>query len=78
MPATRIVRFGRFFKVFIPIRTGSGETPTYRKAAHPELTLTGIYNVLEKLRAETPLTDKVQCQICRAVPNLPVLLKLKP
>lgn len=29
-----------------------------RQAAHPELTLTGIYNVLEKLRAETPLTDK--------------------
>lgn len=29
-----------------------------RQAAHPELTLTGIYNVLEKLRAEQPLTDK--------------------
>jgi hypothetical protein len=25
---------------------------------HPELTLTGIYNVLEKLRAEAPLNDK--------------------
>jgi hypothetical protein len=29
-----------------------------RQAAHPELTLTGIYNVLEKLRAEQALTDK--------------------
>jgi hypothetical protein len=29
-----------------------------RQAAHPELTLTGIYNVLEKLRAEEPLADK--------------------
>lgn len=29
-----------------------------RQAAHPELTLTGIYNVLEKLRAGEPLTDK--------------------
>ena len=29
-----------------------------RQAEHPELTLTGIYNVLEKLRKEEPLTDK--------------------
>jgi hypothetical protein len=29
-----------------------------RQAAHPELTLTGLYNVLEKLRAGEPLTDK--------------------
>ncbi len=29
-----------------------------RQAAHPGLTLTGIYNVLEKLRAGEPLTDK--------------------
>lgn len=28
------------------------------QAAHPDLTLTGIYNVLEKLRAEEPLTEK--------------------
>jgi hypothetical protein len=29
-----------------------------RQAAHPELTLTGIYNVLEKLRAGETLSDK--------------------
>ncbi|BCU06283.1 class I SAM-dependent DNA methyltransferase [Allochromatium tepidum] len=29
-----------------------------RQAAHPELTLTGMYNVLEKLRAGEPLTAK--------------------
>ncbi len=29
-----------------------------QQAAHPRLTLTGMYNVLEKLRAEQPLTDK--------------------
>ena len=29
-----------------------------RQAAHPHLTLTGMYNVLEKLRREEPLTDK--------------------
>jgi hypothetical protein len=29
-----------------------------QQALHPELTLTGIYNVLEKLRAEQPLNDK--------------------
>jgi hypothetical protein len=29
-----------------------------RQAAHPGLTLTGMYNVLEKLRAEEPLNDK--------------------
>ncbi|MCH7227856.1 class I SAM-dependent DNA methyltransferase [Haloferula sp. A504] len=29
-----------------------------RQAAHPELTLTGLYNVLEKLRTGTSLTDK--------------------
>lgn len=29
-----------------------------QQALHPDLTLTGIYNVLEKLRAEEPLTDK--------------------
>lgn len=29
-----------------------------RQAAHPDLTLTGIYNVLEKLRAEEALSDK--------------------
>jgi len=29
-----------------------------RQAEHPILTLTGMYNVLEKLRAEQPLTDK--------------------
>lgn len=29
-----------------------------RQAAHPELTLTGLYNVLEKLRAGASLTDK--------------------
>ena len=29
-----------------------------RQAAHPELTLTGLYNVLEKLRTGTALTDK--------------------
>lgn len=29
-----------------------------RQAAHPELTLTGIYNVLGKLRAGEPLSDK--------------------
>jgi hypothetical protein len=29
-----------------------------RQAAHPGLTLTGMYNVLEKLRAGTPLSDK--------------------
>ncbi len=29
-----------------------------RQAEHPELTLTGMYNVLEKLRAEEPLTAK--------------------
>ncbi|WP_374728484.1 class I SAM-dependent DNA methyltransferase [Natronospira proteinivora] len=29
-----------------------------RQAEHPDLTLTGMYNVLEKLRAEEPLTDK--------------------
>jgi hypothetical protein len=29
-----------------------------RQAAHPELTLTGMYNVLEKLRAGEPLNDK--------------------
>lgn len=29
-----------------------------RQAEHPDLTLTGMYNVLEKLRKEEPLTDK--------------------
>ena len=29
-----------------------------QQAAHPELTLTGMYNVLEKLRSDTPLNDK--------------------
>ena len=29
-----------------------------RQAEHPELTLTGMYNVLEKIRAEEPLNDK--------------------
>ncbi len=29
-----------------------------RQAAHPTLTMTGMYNVLEKLRAETPLNAK--------------------
>jgi hypothetical protein len=29
-----------------------------RQAQHPGLTMTGMYNVLEKLRAGTPLTDK--------------------
>ena len=29
-----------------------------RQALHPDLTLTGMYNVLEKIRAGTPLTDK--------------------
>ncbi|WP_018947919.1 DNA methyltransferase [Thioalkalivibrio sp. AKL17] len=29
-----------------------------RQAEHPDLTLTGMYNVLEKLRAEEPLTEK--------------------
>ncbi len=29
-----------------------------RQALHPELTLTGMYNVLEKLRAEEALSDK--------------------
>jgi hypothetical protein len=29
-----------------------------RKAAHPDLTITGMYNVLEKLRANEQLTDK--------------------
>ena len=29
-----------------------------RQALHPDLTLTGMYNVLEKLRAEEPLSDK--------------------
>lgn len=28
-----------------------------RQALHPDLTLTGVYNVLEKLRSEQPLTD---------------------
>ncbi|HEY5914152.1 MAG TPA: DNA methyltransferase, partial [Verrucomicrobiae bacterium] len=30
------------------------------QAQHPDLTLTGMYNVLEKLRANEPLTDKEQ------------------
>jgi hypothetical protein len=29
-----------------------------RQSKHPDLTLTGMYNVLEKLRKETPLSDK--------------------
>ena len=29
-----------------------------RQAAYPDLTLTGMYNVMEKLRAEQPLNDK--------------------
>lgn len=29
-----------------------------RQAEHPDLTLTGMYNVLEKLRKDEPLTDK--------------------
>ncbi len=29
-----------------------------QQAAHPELTITGMYNVIEKLRAGEPLTDK--------------------
>ena len=29
-----------------------------RQAAHPALTLTGMYNVLERLRAQEPLSDK--------------------
>lgn len=29
-----------------------------QQAAHPDLTMTGMYNVLEKLRKEEPLTDK--------------------
>jgi Fe2+ or Zn2+ uptake regulation protein len=43
------------------IRAIAEELDAHRKArqeAHPELTLTSIYNVLEKLRAEEPLTDK--------------------
>jgi len=31
-----------------------------QQAAHPALTLTGMYNVLEKLRANQPLSDKEQ------------------
>jgi len=30
----------------------------HQQAAHPELTVTGMYNVLEKLRADEPLTTK--------------------
>lgn len=29
-----------------------------RQSAHPDLTITGMYNVLERLRSDTPLTDK--------------------
>ncbi|MEZ5413691.1 MAG: type IIL restriction-modification enzyme MmeI [Opitutaceae bacterium] len=29
-----------------------------QQAAHPDLTLTGLYNIVEKLRREEPLTDK--------------------
>ncbi|WP_137972024.1 DNA methyltransferase [Pseudomonas sp. F(2018)] len=43
------------------IRDLSERLDTHRKrqqAQHPELTLTGMYNVLEKLRSEEPLTAK--------------------
>jgi hypothetical protein len=43
------------------IRALAEELDAHRKrqqAAHPELTLTGMYNVLEKLRAGEPLTAK--------------------
>ena len=33
---------------------------TSRKTLHPDLTITGMYNVLEKLRSAEPLTDKEQ------------------
>jgi hypothetical protein len=43
------------------IRTLAEQLDTHRKlqqSAHPDLTITGMYNVLEKLRASTELTDK--------------------
>ena len=43
------------------IRTLAERLDTHRKrqqAAHPDLTLTGMYNVLEKLRSGEPLTPK--------------------
>jgi hypothetical protein len=43
------------------IRTLAEQLDAHRKRqqeAHPDLTLTGIYNVLEKLRAGAPLTTK--------------------
>jgi hypothetical protein len=43
------------------IRALAEQLDAHRKrqqAAHPDLTLTGMYNVLEKLRAGTPLTAK--------------------
>ncbi len=43
------------------LRTISEQLDAHRKrqqAAHPALTLTGIYNVLDKLRASEPLSDK--------------------
>ncbi len=43
------------------IRKIAEELDAHRKhvqANHPDLTLTGMYNVLEKLRANQPLTDK--------------------
>lgn len=43
------------------IRAIAEELDAHRKrvqAQHPELTLTGMYNVLERLRANEPLTDK--------------------
>lgn len=43
------------------LRVLGGKLDAHRKARqaeHPELTLTGIYNVLEKLRRNEPLSDK--------------------
>lgn len=43
------------------VRLIAEQIDTHRKrqqAAHPELTLTGVYNVLEKLRRGEPLNDK--------------------
>lgn len=58
----------RLFPVDLPaepakerIRKLAEELDAHRKrvqAQHPDLTLTGLYNVLEKLRADQPLTDK--------------------
>jgi hypothetical protein len=48
-------------KVSADIRNLAEQLDTHRKrqqAAHPELTLTGMYNVLEKLRSGEPLSAK--------------------